>query len=76
MGLAPVRANATRKKLELKVAELEEKRANLAAKVEESCSKYPLDIDAVVDAMDEVALVERKVSQCQQLIEDLFPEKG
>lgn len=71
-ALAPIRANQAKKQCELKIAEMDEKIASAEADIQEICSKHPFDPEGVIDALDELALMERKKKQFGKLIEDMF----
>lgn len=71
--LAPVRANEMRKKAELEIAQIEGKLLEKEQAVHELCSAYPIDFSKLIDAMDEVALLERRKKQLAGIAAELFP---
>lgn len=71
--MAPLRAKEMKKKGELEVAQLESKLAQEDQKVQEIATKYPLDFNALSDALDERDLVERRRDQLVTILKDLFP---
>lgn len=73
--LAPYRVKETRKKGELKIAELESKLAEEDQKIQEIAANYPLDFDKLANALDERDLVERRIEQLEKIIETLFSEE-
>lgn len=73
-SLAPVRAHRAKKQAELEIAKLEEKMATKEAKVHELCSEKEINFEAILNAQDEYALMERRKKQFVKVIEELFPE--
>lgn len=73
--LATAKAKSQNKKAELKLAELEEQCATLESKITESCSSKELNFDQIIDKLDELALVERKRTQMEDLLAQLFPKE-
>lgn len=71
--LAPLRAKAAQKKAELEMAKLDERIASLENQVNEQCSKQDINFDAVIDKLDELALAERRRSQFEKIVRELFP---
>lgn len=74
-SLAPVRANRAKKQAELEVAKMEEKMATQETKVYELCANKEIDFNAVIEAQDQFALMERRKKQFVKIIEELFPEE-
>lgn len=74
-SLAPVRAARARKQAELEVAKLDEQIANHEAKLTELCSVENIDFFAIIKGLDDLGLAERKKSQFEKLLAELFPEK-
>lgn len=71
-ALAPVRAKQASVRFDAKIAELEESQMNAEAKVQELCATHPLDVDKLVDALDDIALIERRIIKVQELKKELF----
>jgi alpha-N-acetylglucosamine transferase len=71
--LAPVRAMKARKQAELKVAEMDEKTASQEARIQEYCTRQDLDFESILNALDELALMERRKGQLVKIIESMFP---
>ncbi|MDD5355110.1 MAG: hypothetical protein PHY56_01010 [Candidatus Omnitrophica bacterium] len=74
-SLAPIRANKAKKQAELEVAKMEEQMASQEAKVYEICSKKELDFNALIEAQDQYALMERRKNQFIKIIDELFPKE-
>jgi hypothetical protein len=72
-SLATSRANTAKRQAELEVAKIEEAIAVQEGKINELCSQKSLDYDAILNALDEVALAERRKAQFAKVIGELFP---
>lgn len=72
--LAPARAHRAKKQAELKIAEMEERIASQEAKINELCTEKEIDFEKIINAQDELGLMERKRKQFQQIIKEMFPE--
>ena len=72
-ALAGSRANTALCKAQLEVAKIDEALATSQGKINEECSKKDLDFNVIIDLLDEVALAERRRSQFQQIIDQMFP---
>jgi uncharacterized coiled-coil protein SlyX len=73
-SLAPIRAMQAKKQAELEIAKLEEKIATQESEITEITSKHPLNFEKLLDALDELALTERRKEQFESIINDLFEE--
>lgn len=71
--LVPARVKSQKKKCELEVSKLEERIAALEGEVTEACSVHELNIHAIADKLDELALAERKLGQLTDIVNQLFP---
>ncbi len=73
-AMAPVRAREMRKKAELEMAKLEGKMIEGEAKIQEYASAYPIDFDKMIEAIDNLGLLERRKKQFEKIIGEMFPE--
>ena len=73
-ALAPARARQAKARFDGKLAELEEQKINAETKVAEICSEKDLDIDKLLNSLDDLALVERRITQVTEVKSQLFPE--
>lgn len=71
-ALAPIRAEQARIRFDAKVAELKEKKMDAEAKIQELCAVNPLDVDKLIDSLDDVALLERRIKKVLEVKEQLF----
>lgn len=73
-SLAGVRAHKAMKQAELEIAKLDEKIATQEAKIREICSGKEIDFEKLINAQDDLALMERKTKQFKKIIDELFPD--
>jgi len=71
-ALAPIRAKQAAVRFDAKLAELEEKKMDAEAKVQELCAVNPLDVDKLIDALDDIAILERRMVKVVAVKEQLF----
>lgn len=70
---APLRSMQMRKKAEGEMLEIESKMMDLDAKIQDLASSYPIDFGALIKAIDEQALLERRKGQFAKIIKEMFP---
>lgn len=71
-ALAPARAEEQKAQLGIAVAKLNVSIKGKENSLEQLKGQYPLPIDEIVEAGDELALEQRRLSQLQSLSSDLF----
>lgn len=71
-ALAPLRAMEMKKKAELEICKIESKLAEKEQMIQELSSKYPIDYEKIIDAIDDLELTELRKERFQKLIKDLF----
>jgi len=72
--LAPVKAARAKKQAELEMCKLDEQIATLEAEIHEMCCSVDIDFSEIIDAQDELALVERRKAQYKKILVEMFPE--
>lgn len=72
--MAPLRAREMRLKGELEMAKLDSSIAEKEQKIQEEASKYPVDFDKLIDALDDLALTQRRKEQFGKIIKEMFSE--
>lgn len=72
---APLRAREMRKKAELEVCKLESVLADREQKIQELSSEYPIKFDALLDAIDELELTQRRKEQFEKVITEMFGDE-
>lgn len=70
----PFKVRKTEKELEMKIIEVEQSIANHDLTIEEQKSKHPIDWEALIDAIDDKEIKERKLNQLKELQNELFVE--
>lgn len=73
-ALAPIRARQVQSKAELEVAKIEDELIQREREVTELCVKKDIDLNALIDKLDRVALLERRKVQLHEIVEQLFPK--
>lgn len=75
--LATPRANRMKKKAEFEMAKIEEEIATKESGIQEMCTEKDIDFDfgKLLDAIDKVALLERRKDQYKKVLKQLFPTK-
>jgi len=71
---APLRAREMKKQAELEMLKIEGKQVELQAKLDELASAYPVNFAAIIETGDELALIERRMKQYDDIIKQMFPE--
>lgn len=73
--MVPARVAKARKQAELKMCELDEKLATKTESLQEVCTRENVDFEAVINLQDDIALLERRKTQYQQILDEMFPEE-
>ena len=71
----PFKVRQEQKKVELKIIELEQEVASLELSVQEKKSVYPLNLDGIIQAQNELELTKRKLTQVKALEHELFHDE-
>lgn len=72
-ALAPIRARQVQTRAELEMSKLDEEIVSTEASIQEICAKKELDFNALIKAMDQIALAERRRKQYEKILAELFP---
>lgn len=73
-SMAPIRSREMRKKAELEQCQIESKIVEAEQKIQDICSGYPIDFDGLILQVDKKALLERRLKQYGEIIDQMFPE--
>lgn len=73
-SMAPIRAREMRKKAELEMAQIDGKLIEQEGKIQEYASTYPIDFNKMIDAIDQLGLLERRKKQFEKIVAEMFPE--
>lgn len=71
-ALAPLRAHEMKKKAELEMAKLEGTIAEKEQAIQQIASTYPIDFDALINAMDRLDVNKRRLKQFDEIIKEMF----
>jgi hypothetical protein len=71
--LAPTRVRKMKAKADLESAKLEEQAAGLEQEIATLATAKDIDFAKLTDKMDELALTNRKITQLDEIIAQLFP---
>lgn len=74
-ALAPIRARKVRSQAELEMAKLDDELVRLEADIQEQCAKEDINFPNLLDKLDKVALLERRKTQYESVLAQLFPAK-
>jgi hypothetical protein len=74
-ALAPIRARKVRSQAELEMAKLDDELIRLEADIQEQCAKEDIHFPSLLDKLDKVALLERRKTQYESVLAQLFPAK-
>ena len=74
-ALAPIRARKVRSQAELEMAKLDDELIRLEANIQEQCAKEDINFPSLLDKLDKVALLERRKTQYESVLAQLFPAK-
>lgn len=74
-ALAPIRARKVRSQAELEMAKLDDELIRLEADIQEQCSKEDINFPSLLDKLDKVALLERRKTQYESVLAQMFPAK-
>ena len=74
-ALAPIRARKVRSQAELEMAKLDDELVRLESDVQEMCAKEEINFPNLLDKLDKVALLERRKTQYEEVLAQLFPKK-
>jgi hypothetical protein len=72
--LAPARTKQSKIRLELKMAELEEKISSTQSAVQDVLLKKDLDFDKLADLLDDISILELRLNNFSEMMEQLFPQ--
>lgn len=73
-AMAPIRAKQVKSKAELEMAKLEADILTKETKVQEMCLDKDINLPNLLDRLDEIALLERRRVQYEEVLEQLFPK--
>ena len=72
--LVPVKVNRAKKQAELEMCKLDEAIATKAAELHKVCCSEDVNFNNIIELQDEISLLERKRSQYEKILSEMFPE--
>jgi hypothetical protein len=72
-ALAPIRARKVRSQAELEMAKLDDELIRLESDIQDVFTKEDIKFPDLLDKLDKVALLERRKTQYQKVLAELFP---
>jgi len=73
-AMAPIRARQVQSKAELEMAQLDADILTKQTKVQEACCAKDINFPALIDLLDDVAVLERRREQYEAVLAQLFPK--
>jgi hypothetical protein len=73
-SMAPIRCAMAKKQAELEKIKIDEKIMRLQTTIQEKLLQEKIDFNDLIDTLDEIALMERRKEQFDDVITQLFPE--
>lgn len=74
--LAIPRSAEMKQKALHEISKLDVSMAEQEGKISDIASTYPIDFDKLIKAQDDLALSGRRKAQLQEIVRQMFPEKG
>lgn len=73
-ALAPIRARQVKAKADLEITQIDTRLLSHETEIQEMCAGKDINLPALIDKLDEVALLERRKAKFAEVIAQLFPE--
>lgn len=73
--MAPARAKVMEHKAHMEKAKIEENILDLKAKIQEIVISKDIDFPKLLDTLDEIALLKRRMDDYDKVVDQLFPKK-
>lgn len=73
-AMAPIRARQVRSKAELEKAKLDGEILSRETEIQEMCTSKDIEFTKLLDKLDDLALLERRREQYDEVLAQLFPE--
>jgi len=71
--LVPVKVNRAKKQAELEMCKLDEEIATKQAALHDVCTSEEIKFDRIIGMQDDLAILERKRSQYEVILAEMFP---
>jgi hypothetical protein len=73
--MAPIRCAMAKMQAELEKIKIDEKIMRLQTTIQDKLIEEKIDFNGLIDTLDEIALMERRKAQFDEVIAQLFPEE-
>ena len=73
-AMVPVKVNRAKKQAELEMCKLDEQIATKEAAIQDATCAEDLNFAGIINMQDSLALLERKKTQYQKILDEMFPE--
>lgn len=73
-AMAPIRAKQVKSKAQLEMSKLEAEILTLETKVQEGFTGVDVDFPKLMDELDKIALLQRRMEQYEVVLKQLFPK--
>lgn len=74
-AMAPIRARQVQAKADLEMSKIEADILTKETQVQEMCIEKDVNLNALIDKLDSIALLERRKVQFDKVLKQLFPSK-
>lgn len=75
-AMGPIRARQVKAKADLEMSKIDTDLLNLETQVQEMCAEKDINLSKLLDRLDEIALLERRKTQYEKVLVQLFPEEA
>lgn len=72
-AMAPIRAKQVKAQAELEMSKIEAELLEKETEIQELCTENTIDFPKLIDSLDEMALLERRMEQYTEVLKQLFP---
>lgn len=73
-AMGPIRARQVQSKAQLEMSKLEAEILDRQTEIQEMCAEKEINLPALLDELDEIAILERRIEQYKKVLFQLFPE--
>lgn len=74
--MAPIRERQMKSQAEMEMAKIDADVLNKSIDIQDLCLEKTINFEKLINAIDEIDLLERRKKQYQRVISELFPKKG
>jgi len=74
-AMAPIRAKQVKSKADLEMCKIEAQLLDYQTEIQEMCVDKDIDLPKLIDKLDDIDLLERRLKKYKSVLKQLFPEK-